>query len=131
MVKGENERQDGMRLDKWLWVARFFKTRALAREAVDGGKVDVNGVRAKPSREVCVGQEIRMTTPRGQMTIVVQGIGTQRGSATVASALYFETEESLAARAALHELHRLSHVAAPEGRPSSQARKMLRQIKEG
>jgi ribosome-associated heat shock protein Hsp15 len=125
-----SEKSDAVRLDKWLWVARFFKTRSLAHEAIEGGKVFVEGLRAKPSRAVAVGDEIMITTPRGRYDIVVEGVSSQRGSATIAAKLYRETDESKRRREELSEMHRLARNAAPAERPNSQDRKRLRRIKE-
>lgn len=87
-----------VRIDKWLWAARFFKTRSVATEAVAGGRVRVNGARAKPSKDVCVGDMIEVTIGTVRRTVHVAGISDKRGSAAVASELYTETPESVAAR---------------------------------
>lgn len=122
---------DSVRLDKWLWAARFFKTRSMAHEAIEGGKVYVDNIRAKPSRLVSVGDEISITTPRGQFDIVVERVSSQRGSGAVASTMYRETDESKRRREEIAEMHRLARNAAPEERPNSQDRRLLRRIKEG
>ncbi len=99
-----------VRLDKWLWAARFYKTRALATEAVNGGRVHVNGQRVKPAREVREGDEIQITRPGATpMVIHVRGLSNRRGPATEAQALYEETPESEAAR----EHDRLMRKTAP------------------
>jgi ribosome-associated heat shock protein Hsp15 len=88
-----------MRLDKWLWAARFFKTRSLATEAVAGGRVHVNGARVKPARDVQVGEEIEVSLGAGvKRTVVVAALSDKRGPATVAATLYTETAESVEAR---------------------------------
>jgi ribosome-associated heat shock protein Hsp15 len=88
-----------VRLDKWLWAARFFKTRSLATDAVAGGRVHVNGVRVKPAREVRVGETIEVTLGAGlKRTVVVEALSDARGPASVAATLYTETPESIAAR---------------------------------
>ena len=88
-----------MRLDKWLWAARFFKTRSLATEAVAGGRVHVNGARVKPAREVQVGEEIEVTLGAGvKRTVIVAALSDRRGPATAAATLYTETPESVEAR---------------------------------
>jgi ribosome-associated heat shock protein Hsp15 len=89
---------DSVRIDKWLWAARFYKTRSLATDAVLGGRVHVNGERAKPSKLVHAGDTIRLTIGTVQWTVVVTGVADRRGSATVAATLYTETVESRAAR---------------------------------
>lgn len=120
-----------VRLDKWLWAARFFKTRSMAHEAIEGGKVYVDNIRAKPSRSVSVGDAITLTTPRGQFDIIVERVSSQRGSASIAITMYRETDESKRRREELAEMHRLARNAAPEERPNSQDRRLLRRIKEG
>jgi len=125
------ERESSVRLDKWLWAARFFKTRALAHEAIEAGRVSINGERAKPSRAVCVGQELRIATPRGEFVVVVEEVSARRGSAAVAAELFRETDESKMRRTELAEMHKLSRAAAPEERPNTQDRRLLRRIKEG
>jgi ribosome-associated heat shock protein Hsp15 len=87
-----------VRIDKWLWAARLYKTRSLATEAVLGGRVHVNGMRVKPSREVRVGDTIEATLGETRRTVEVTGIADRRGPAKVAATLYAETPESIAAR---------------------------------
>lgn len=101
---------DRVRLDKWLWAARFFKTRALATEAVNGGRVHLNDQRAKPSKDVRLGDEIVITRPgAAPMTLHVRGLSDRRGPASEAQALYEETPESAEAR----EKDRLMRKMAP------------------
>ena len=128
MAKYDNET---VRLDKWLWAARFFKTRSMAHEAIEGGKVYVDNVRAKPSRSVSVGDEIIITTQRGRFQVVVEQVSSQRGSGAIASKMYRETDESKKQREEIAEMHRLARNAAPDERPNSQDRRLLRRIKEG
>ena len=90
-----------MRVDKWLWAARFFKTRTLAAEAIDAGRVEVNGERAKRSRAITVGDKLRIRKPPFEQLIEVLGESEQRGPASVAATLYAESEESKKAREAL------------------------------
>ena len=92
------KRVERVRVDKWLWAARFFKTRGAATEAVNGGRVHVNDVRAKPSKDVVVGDVVEVTVADMPWTVVVRGIADKRGSATVAATLYEETPESRAGR---------------------------------
>jgi ribosome-associated heat shock protein Hsp15 len=87
-----------VRLDKWLWAARLYKTRSLATAAVLGGRVHVNGVRVKPSKEVRPGDEVEATVGTVRRTVVVTGISEKRGPASVAATLYAETPESVAKR---------------------------------
>ena len=127
MAKDDNE---SVRLDKWLWAARFFKTRSMAHEAIEGGKVYVDNIRAKPSRSVSVGDEMIITTQRGRFQIVVEQVSSQRGSGAIASKMYRETDESKKQREEIAEMHRLARNAAPDERPNSQDRRLLRRIKE-
>ena len=90
-----------VRLDKWLWAARFYKTRSLAAEAIDAGRVEVNGDRAKRSRAITRGDKLRIRKPPFEQHIEVLGESEQRGPASVAATLYAESEESKKAREAL------------------------------
>jgi ribosome-associated heat shock protein Hsp15 len=90
-----------VRLDVWLWSARFFKTRSLAADSIDAGRVEVNGQRAKRSRPVGVGDTVRVRKPPFEQVVEILGESEQRGPASVAATLYKETEESLEARAKL------------------------------
>lgn len=90
-----------VRLDKWLWAARFFKTRTLAAEAIDAGRVEVNGERAKRSRAITAGDKLRIRKPPFEQVIEVSGESEQRGPASVAATLYTESEESRKAREVL------------------------------
>jgi ribosome-associated heat shock protein Hsp15 len=89
---------DGVRVDKWLWAARFFKTRSAATEAVLGGRVHVNDARVKPAKEIRVGDTVVVTLRSVRRTVLVTGLSDRRGSATVAAGLYDETPESIATR---------------------------------
>jgi ribosome-associated heat shock protein Hsp15 len=102
----------------------------MAHEAIEGGKVYVDNIRAKPSRSVSIGDEIILTTPRGRFEIVVERVLSQRGSASIASTMYRETDDSKVRREEVSEMHRLARNAAPEERPNSQDRRLLRRIKE-
>ena len=121
-----------MRLDVWLWAARFYKTRSLAREAVDGGKVDVGGAAAKPARPLRLGDELSIRRGTERLVVHVAALSAQRGPAPVARALYIETAESLAARTHLAEQRRLTGAAFdhPPKRPGKHARRQLRALKE-
>ena len=88
-----------VRIDKWLWAARFFKTRSLATDAIAGGRVHVNGVRVKPSKEIRAGDSIEISRDRGfRIELIVRALAERRGSATAAAELYEETPESVDAR---------------------------------
>jgi len=100
-MENERERNERVRLDKWLWAARFYKTRALAADAIDGGKVDVNGTGAKRAKMVQLGDEVRLRQAPFEHIVVVRGVSERRGPASVAATLYEETAESKAKREAL------------------------------
>ena len=116
-----------VRIDKWLWAARFFKTRSLATDAIKGGKVTVNGNRAKPSREVEVGDVLILRQADDIKTVSVLALSDKRGPATVAQLLYQETDESIAKREKEKELRKLAAVQIPhgEGRPTKRSRRMI------
>ena len=102
----EREPEEGpgrTRLDKWLWAARFFKTRSLAVDAIDAGKVQVNGERAKRSKLLVVGNEVRVRHGPYEHVVTVTGLSDRRGSAAVAATLYTETPESIAHRQRLQQ----------------------------
>jgi ribosome-associated heat shock protein Hsp15 len=101
MADEHHESDDRVRLDKWLWAARFYKTRALAAEAIDGGKVDVNGARVKRARMVQAGDEVRIRQTPFEHAVIVRGVSERRGPARVAATLYEETAESKTKREAL------------------------------
>ena len=123
----EAGREAGLRVDKWLWCARFFKTRSLASAAVGGGKVHVNGERVKPSRTVRPGDVLEITTGFDARTVEVLSIPARRGPATEARLCYRESEASLARRERMREQRRLAALAAPqtEGRPDKRTRREL------
>jgi len=131
-VRGERETTGSVRLDIWLWAARFFKTRSLARQAIDGGKVDVNGAGAKPAKAIHVGDELAIRRGDERYIVHVAALSEQRGPAPVARTLYVETAASLAARAQIAERHRLTGAAFdhPPARPGKHARRLLRALKE-
>src|ERR1043166_7682253 len=89
---------DGVRIDKWLWAARFFKTRSVATDAVAGGRVHVNGARVKPAKEGCIGDTVEVTVGAVRRTVRVDAVSDRRGPAAAAAALYTETPESIEAR---------------------------------
>jgi len=126
-----DDADDKVRLDKWLWAARFFKTRTLATEAVHGGKVDVNGARAKPAKLIGPGDEVRVRVGSDLYVLHVTDTAERRGSADRARELYEETAESAAARAKAAEQHRLaaSSIDFDEGRPSKKDRRDLRKFR--
>jgi ribosome-associated heat shock protein Hsp15 len=121
----------GVRIDVWLWAARWFRTRSLAKQAVVGGKVAVNGYVAKPAKSVHIGDRLVIERSRESCDVEVLALSDQRGPASVAQALYRETEESRAARAKAAEAARLAPHIAPPGRPDKQDRRELRRFKFG
>jgi ribosome-associated heat shock protein Hsp15 len=128
------ETNEPMRIDKWLWAARFFKTRSLAAEAVTGGKIDVNGARAKPSRIMRLGDKLSIRRGPYEWTVVVKGLAKLRGPAAEAQLLYEETEESIRKREAISAQFKFER--PPEfnipGRPSKKDRRaVLRFTKRG
>ena len=121
----------GVRLDKWLWAARFFKTRALAAEAVAGGKVEVNGQATKRSKTLQVGDRMRIRQPPFEYQIAVRALSERRGSATQAQTLYEETAASREARerlAAQIRADRQMYTPA-QGRPTKKDRRDLARLK--
>ncbi len=121
-----------VRIDRWLWAARFFKTRSLAKAAIEGGKVQVGGQRTKPAKEILVGQTITVRRGLQEMTVVVTALAEQRGPAKVAQNLYAETPESveqreqIAARRAMEK----AGLTIPAQKPSKRDRRNLRKLKD-
>ena len=117
----------GMRLDKWLWAARFFKTRALAQQAIESGKVKHAGERCKPSHTVRVGDRYAIVRENLAWNIDVAALSGQRGSAAIAAHLYAEAEASIAARTELIARHKLAMINAPQpkGRPTKRQRRKI------
>ncbi|ADX46701.1 RNA-binding S4 domain-containing protein [Paracidovorax avenae] len=124
---------ESMRLDKWLWCARFYKTRALAAEEIGKGRVTVNGQAAKASRELRSGDTVALRQGQVPRTVVVRGLSAMRGPAPVAQQLYEETAESIAARAQAAEMRRLAPEPAAtlqEGRPTKRDRREIDQARD-
>jgi ribosome-associated heat shock protein Hsp15 len=129
-MKSQNEPPaEGLRIDKWLWCTRFFKSRSQATAAVTGGLVHINDERVKPSRLVQVNDRIRITRDELRMEIVVQGMPLRRGPAPEARSHYEETPESIAARETRRELARLSGPSTL-GRPDKHTRRAIRELKK-
>lgn len=124
--------ESGLRLDKWLWVSRLCRTRTLATESVNGGKVRVNGRPAKPSRVLRPGDEISLWRGDEPMTVIVRGMAAQRVSAKDVPALYEETAGSLALREALRAQRALTGPTgyAGKGRPDKHERRVLRRLRD-
>ncbi len=124
---------DSVRLDKWLWAARFFKTRAASSTAVAGGKVQVNGSRAKPAKQVQVGDTLRVRVGPYEWIVTVRAVTERRGSARDAQLLYDESPEGRAARERLAEAHRIAPAPTYQGkgRPTKKERRELQRFEEG
>jgi ribosome-associated heat shock protein Hsp15 len=119
-----------LRIDKWLWCARFFKTRGVAQQAVDGGHVQLNGERIKASRQVRAGDRLQVTRERERFVVDVLSIPVRRGPAAEARQHYRETAESEAARAAVREFNRLAGPVS-SGRPDKRERRDLMRVVKG
>ncbi len=117
-----------VRIDKWLWAARFYKTRSLATEAIAGGKVELNGERAKPAKTVKVGDEVRVRVGPYEHVLIVRALGERRGPASVAQTLYEETPASIEARERLSAQLKMApptFVYEEKGRPTKKDRRDL------
>ena len=123
---------NGQRIDKWLWAARFFKTRRLAAAAVDGGRVKWNGQQIKPAREVRPGDELEIVAGEVRWIVIVQAVNAQRRPAPEARLLYEETAASAARRAQQQELRRLAPMPGADlkGRPTKKAGRLIRGFNE-
>ena len=128
-LMGDNRSQ---RIDKWLWCARFFKTRGQAAEAINGGKVHVDGLRVKPARLVRAGSRLEIRRGESQFDVTVMAVAARRGPAPEARALYEESPESVERRAADRDTKRIERLARPvfEGRPTKRDRRKLSDLKQ-
>jgi ribosome-associated heat shock protein Hsp15 len=119
-----------IRLDVWLWAARFFKTRALAKQAVETGKVEIGGQRTKPARGVRVGDELKIARGEETFELQVAALSDQRGPATVARTLYQESEDSRIKREAAAAQRRAERTGyqAPQSKPDKRARRLIRAL---
>lgn len=122
-----------VRLDKWLWAARFYKTRALAREMIEGGKVHYNGQRSKPSKLVELNATITLRQGNDERTVIIKGITEQRRPATEAVELYEETAESVEKREKMAQARKLNALTMPhpDRRPDKKERRSLMKFKYG
>lgn len=122
---------EGVRLDKWLWAARFYKTRADAREMIEGGKVHYNGQRSKPSKLVEVAAELTLRQGNDQRTVVIEAVSDKRGPATVAQQLYRETPESIEKREKVALARKMNALTMPhpDRRPDKKERRDLMKFK--
>ena len=119
-----------VRIDKWLWAARFFKTRSIAKSAIEGGKVHFDGERVKVSKEVRVGMELTIQQGFEKKTVIIKAISNMRGPAPIAQQLYEETEVSLAKRELLASQRKLHNLARPDHRPSKKDRRQISRFKQ-
>jgi ribosome-associated heat shock protein Hsp15 len=121
----------GMRIDKWLWAARFYKTRSIASSEIEAGHVDLNGERAKPSKNIKEGDEVRIRVRQETHVVNVRALSERRGPASEARLLYEETAASQAERARLAEQRRLAPTPAYEegGRPTKRDRRDMARVK--
>jgi len=124
--------QQEIRLDKWLWAARFYKTRAMTKQAIEGGKVYVNGNKAKPGKTPKVGDVIEIRQGWDKKTIIVDGLSEQRRGAQAAQELYHETEESIEKRKMNAEQRKssLSGLKYPAKRPDKKQRRDIKRFKD-
>ena len=128
---GSRQSATGLRIDKWLWCARFFKTRSLAALAVSGGKVHLNAERIKPAHTVRIGDRLRLTLQGALAEFEVLGLPARRGPASEAQSHYAETPESIERRAKLREQHHLADASRPrpESRPDKRQRRQLMRLR--
>ena len=123
------EEDDKVRLDKWLWAARFYKTRALAKAAIESGKVHCRGERCKPGKEPRVGDEFVLRTGLDERTVVVKALSVVRRGAPEAQTLYEETEESLRRREQAAEMRKAGTMGVTtDGRPNKKQRRQIHQL---
>ena len=118
------------RIDKWLWAARFFKTRSLAKAAIEGGKVHHQNERVKVSKEVRIGMQFTIQQGFDKKTVTVLGLSAQRGAAPIAQTLYEETTESVAKRELMASERKLHNLAKPDHRPSKKDRRQIHKFKQ-
>ncbi len=122
---------DRVRLDKWLWAARFFKTRSLASQAIDLGRVRIEGERVKPAHEAKVGEMLDVQVGEQRLQVVVRALSTQRGPASVARELYLETADSIASRNRREQQRAAEPAQSIKGRPTKRDRRELGKIVRG
>lgn len=123
---------DKVRADKWLWAARFFRTRTLAKEAIEGGKIHMNGQKIKTSKELRIGDTLSIrqgnASVQEQKTIIIKALSENRGNATAAATLYDETLESQETRAFFAEQRKLQNLARPSNKPDKKQRRALQKF---
>ncbi|AWL29183.1 RNA-binding protein [Acinetobacter defluvii] len=129
--KDQNTQEtDSVRADKWLWAARFFKTRSIAKAAIEGGKVHHNNERIKVSKEIRIGMELTIQQGFDRKTVVVKALSNIRGGAPAAQLLYEETEVSIARRELISTQRKLHNLARPEHRPSKKDRRDISRFRQ-
>ncbi len=124
-----------MRIDKWLWAARFYRTRSLAKQAIESGRVHYAGSRVKTSKEISVGDELTIrqgsATAMTEKTVTVEILSAQRGNASAAEVLYSETKDSEERRAYYADQRKLANLARPDNKPNKKQRRDLQRFKHG
>lgn len=126
----ENDALETMRVDKWLWAARFFKTRSIAKAAIEGGKVHHNNERVKVSKEIRVGMELIIQQGSDKKTVLIKALSNTRGPAPIAQQLYEETEVSIARRELIASQRKLHNLARPDHRPGKKDRRQIIRFKQ-
>lgn len=123
--------QKKIRLDKWLWAARFYRTRAKSKNAIDGGKVHIDGVRGKPGKEIQIGDQIEIRLGWDETTVIVQGLSEKRNGAEQAQLLYQETDASMEHRLQIAEQRRAAgNQVISDGRPSKKDRRLIHKFRD-
>lgn len=121
---------DTQRIDKWLWAARFFKTRSLAKAAIEGGKVHHQNDRVKVSKEIRVGMQLTIQQGFDKKTVTILSLSNQRGSASIAQMLYEETPESIAKRELFASQRKLHNLARPDHKPNKKDRRQIHKFQQ-
>jgi len=124
----DNQKNPPIRLDKWLWACRFYKTRAISKAAIDGGKVNYNGSKPKPGKTVQIGDQIKLRQGFDEKTVLVVALSDRRQSATIAQTLYSETKESINKREEIAALRKLS-APSTQGKPDKKQRRQIHRFK--
>ena len=123
--------KDRIRIDKWLWAARFFKTRGIAKQAIEGGKVQVDGQRTKPSKEIEIGAIIRLRQGFDEKTVLVKSLNDQRRPFSEARLMFEETQESIEKRIALAEQRKAQPIIWPSSsKPNKKQRRLIHEFKQ-
>lgn len=132
-IDDKNQALARIRLDKWLWAARFYRTRTLAKQAIESGRVHYGGSRVKTSKEIAVGDELTIrqgsATAMTEKTVIVEALSAQRGNADAAQVLYSETEESETRRAYYAEQRKLANLARSDNKPNKKERRDIQRFK--